>query len=76
MKGDINRLVGKDVEVIAHGFIYRGILIEIGIEEIHLKSKMGWITISTQDITDIRDPSEARKGPEKIIDKEYFDMEV
>jgi hypothetical protein len=55
MKGDVRYLVGKDVEVVAHGIVYRGRLIEIGIEEVFLKGETGWITLMTADVGDIRE---------------------
>jgi len=55
MKGEIKYLIGKDVEVLAHGIIYRGRLIEIGMEEVYLKGDTGWITLMTSDIEDIRE---------------------
>lgn len=54
MKGEIGYLLGKDVEVAAHGIVYRGRLIEIGMEEVYLKGDTGWITLMTADIDDIR----------------------
>jgi hypothetical protein len=55
MKGEVGYLVGKNVEVVANGIIYRGRLIEIGMEEVYLKGVTGWITLMTHDIDDIRE---------------------
>ena len=55
MKGEIKYLIGKDVEVVANRTIYRGRLIEIGMEEVYLKGLTGWITLMTKDIDDIRE---------------------
>jgi hypothetical protein len=55
MKGDIKYLIGKDVQVAAHGIIYRGRLIEVGMEEVYLKGDTGWITIMTTDVDSIRE---------------------
>ena len=55
MKGEIKYLVGKDVEVVANGIIYRGRLIEVGMEEVYLKGDTGWITLMTADVDDIRE---------------------
>lgn len=74
MKGDINRLLKKEVEIVAHGFIYRGILIEVGIEDVYLKTETGWITISNNDVTEIREPSEGSKGSHKFVDKDFFNL--
>jgi len=55
MKGDIKYLIGKDVHVAANGIIYRGRLIEVGMEEVYLKGDTGWITIMTTDVDNIRE---------------------
>ncbi len=49
----IHQLIGKEVEVEAHGIIYRGVLIEVGEENVYLKAESGWITIPTGDVTDM-----------------------
>lgn len=61
MKGEIGYLVGKDVEVSAHGIVYRGRLIEIGMEEVYLKGVTGWITIMTGDIDEIREQNRPKR---------------
>lgn len=54
MKGEIRYLIGKDVEVVANGIVYRGRLIEVGSQEVYLKGDSGWITLMTADIDEIR----------------------
>ncbi len=61
MKGEIRYLIGKDVEVVANGIVYRGRLIELGMEEVYLKADAGWITLMTGDIEEIRE----KKTPKK-----------
>jgi hypothetical protein len=75
MKGDINSLVGKEVEVIVHGIIYRGKLIELGEEELFLKCETGWVTIMTPDVSEIREPDKTDKRERKFIDKDFFTRE-
>lgn len=55
MKGDVRYLIGKNVEVVAHGIVYRGRLVEIGMEEVFLKGETGWITLMTSDVENIRE---------------------
>lgn len=55
MKGELKYLLGRNVEVVAHGIIYRGRLIEVGMEEVYLKGDAGWITLMTADVDDIRE---------------------
>lgn len=61
MKGEIRELLGKNVEVIANGIIYRGRLIEVGMEEVYLKGDAGWITLMTADVDDIREGKTQKK---------------
>ncbi len=62
MKGEIKYLIGKEVEVVANGIVYRGRLIEVGIEEVYLKGDTGWITLMTADIDDIRKAGAAKRS--------------
>ena len=75
MKGDINRLVGKEVEVLVRGIVYRGKLVELGEEELFLKGVTGWITIMTSDVSEIREPDTSDKSKRKFIDKDFFTRE-
>lgn len=50
----MQELTGKKVEVKADGIIYRGILKEIGEEELHLESESGWIVIPMEKVVDIK----------------------
>ena len=64
MKGEIKYLIGKKVEVVANGVIYRGRLVEIGMEEVYLRADSGWITLMTEDVDDIRPAVSPRKREE------------
>jgi hypothetical protein len=55
MKGDLGSLVGKEVEVMANGTFYRGRLIEVGIEEVYLKTETRWITLMTASVSEIHE---------------------
>jgi len=57
MKGDLGSLVGKEVEVLANSTVYRGRLIEVGLEEVYLKAETRWITIMTSAVDEIREAS-------------------
>jgi hypothetical protein len=48
-------LVGKMVIVETHETTYAGKLVEIGEEEVHLESEMGWVVIPVDRITSIRE---------------------
>jgi len=53
MKGDLGSLVGKEVEIRANNTVYRGKLIEVGIEEVYLKTETRWITLMTSAVNEI-----------------------
>lgn len=51
---DIRDMIGKDVEVMANGVQYRGILIEVSDAEVHLKTSMQWLALPVPGISSIR----------------------
>jgi len=55
MKGDLGSLVGKEVEILANNTVYRGKLIEVGIEQVYLKAETRWITLMTSAVNEIRE---------------------
>ena len=48
-------LIGKIVVVETADTIYTGKLIEIGEEEVHLESELGWLVIQVDRISSIRE---------------------
>ena len=44
-------LMGKEVEIQANGITYRGKLVQVDENEVHLQTTMGWIVIQTGQIT-------------------------
>jgi hypothetical protein len=51
-------LIGKTVVVETHETTYTGKLVEIGEEEVHLESEIGWIVIPVDRIASIREQEE------------------
>jgi hypothetical protein len=51
---DIQDMIGKEVEVIANGMKYVGVLIEVSDAEVHLKGPFQWITLATTSIGEMR----------------------
>ncbi len=51
---DIQAMIGKEVEVLANGMTYRGVLIEVSETEVHLKSTMQWMSLPTSGISSIK----------------------
>lgn len=58
---DIAGLIGKEVEIISQGMMYRGTLVEVSETEVFIKGQMGWIQLSVEGVTDIR-PAGRDKG--------------
>ncbi len=51
---DIQSMIGKEVEVIANGTRYVGVLIEVSDAEVHLKGSMQWISLPASSVTQIK----------------------
>ncbi len=47
---DIQSMIGKEVEVIANGMKYAGVLIEVSDVEVHLKSSTQWIALPVSSV--------------------------
>ena len=51
---DIQSMIGKEVEVIANGLSYMGILIEVSDTEVHLKGLMQWIALPASSVSVVK----------------------
>ena len=51
----MHNLIGKTVVVETFETTYTGTLIEVGDQEVHLQSDMGWIVVPVERITDIHE---------------------
>jgi len=67
---DIQSMIGKEVEVIANGMKYTGVLVEVSDTEVHLKSSMQWISLPATSIGAIR-PKDAPPGT--LRESDYTD---
>ena len=52
-EGAMIELIDKEVEVKTPDIIYRGVLVEIGVNDVHLKSESGWIVVPMDKIIGI-----------------------
>jgi len=50
---DIQSMIGKEVEVIANGMKYAGVLIEVSDVEVHLKGSFQWISLPVSSVSEI-----------------------
>jgi hypothetical protein len=62
---DIQSMIGKEVEVIAGGMTYRGVLIEVSDAEVHLKSSMQWIALPVSSVSAIKLAGEMTRESER-----------
>jgi hypothetical protein len=51
---DIQSMVGKEVEVLANGMTYTGMLIEVTDEEVQLKGPLQWISLPVSLVSEVR----------------------
>jgi hypothetical protein len=50
---DIQSMIGKEVEVLANGMRYTGVLIEVSDTEVHLKGSFQWIALPISSVSEI-----------------------
>jgi len=63
---DIRSMIGKEVEVLANGVLYRGVLQEVTDAEVYLKTSMQWMALPVSTVNTIR-PAGA---PEREAERE------
>ena len=51
---DIQEMIGKEVEVIASGVNYSGVLVEVSDVEVHLKTSMQWLSLPASSVSVVR----------------------
>jgi len=51
---DIQAMLGKEVEVVANGMRYSGILIEVSDEEVSLKNPNQWLSLPVSSVNSIK----------------------
>jgi hypothetical protein len=51
---DIMEMIGKEVEVIANGTSYRGTLVEVSDTEVHIKSRLQYVSLPVSSVTEVR----------------------
>lgn len=50
---DIQSMIGKEVEVIANGLKYSGVLMSVSDTEVYLKGSLQWFFIPTETVNTI-----------------------
>jgi hypothetical protein len=67
---DIQSMIGKEVEVIANGMKYAGVLIEVSDAEVHLKGPFQWIALPASSVSEIKLKEPAGRGSESSSEGE------
>ena len=65
---DIQSMIGKEVEVIANGTKYSGVLIEVSDVEVHLKGSMQWISLPVSSVSEMKLKGNETRGLERSGD--------
>lgn len=66
---DIQSMIGKEVEVIANGMKYTGVLVEVSDAEVNLKGSFQWITLPVSSVSGIKLKGPANRGPEPAAEE-------
>ncbi len=51
---DIQNMLNKEVEVIANGVSYTGVLMEVSETEVHLKTTLQWVSLPAASVSQIK----------------------
>ncbi len=65
---DIQSMIGKEVEVMANGTHYAGILIEVSDTEVHLKSLLQWISLPASAVSEVKLKGSETRSLERVSD--------
>jgi len=58
---DIRSMIGKEVEVIANGMRYKGVLIEVSDMDVHIKTANQWVALPVSSVSDVRPADSVRR---------------
>jgi hypothetical protein len=62
---DIQSMLGKEVEVIANGTTYRGVLIEVSDADVHIRTSMQWVSLPISFVSSVKLAGEAKREAER-----------
>lgn len=65
---DIQSMIGKEVEVIANGMRYTGVLVEVSDVEVHIKGPMQWIALPVSTVSEVKLKAGATPRPDRFND--------
>ncbi len=62
---DIQSMIGKEVEVIASGTTYRGVLIEVSDVDVHIRTSMQWVSLPVSTVSEVRLAGDKKREVER-----------
>ena len=62
---NIQDLIGKEVEVMANGMKYAGILIEVSDTEVHIRTPLQWVALPAESVSAIKLRGAVEREPER-----------
>jgi len=65
---DIQSMIGKEVEVMANGMKYVGVLIEVSDVEVHLKGPYQWIALPVSSVSEIKPKGSETRSLDRFSD--------
>jgi hypothetical protein len=65
---DIRSMIGKEVEVMANGVKYEGVLIEVSDVEVHIKGPFQWIALPVASVSEIKPKGSEARSLERYSD--------
>jgi len=65
---DIQSMIGKEVEVIANGMRYEGILIEVSDSEVHLKGSFQYVSLPVSTVSEVKLKGSESRSLERFSD--------
>jgi hypothetical protein len=51
---ELYTMIGKEVEVVANGMVYKGVLIEVSDSEVHIKGQLQWMSLPVSSVSRIK----------------------
>ena len=73
---DIQKLIGKEVEAVANGIQYYGVLIEVSEDEVYLKTPLQWVVLPANDVSLIKLKGAVDMEPERVGQEEFSPEEI
>jgi hypothetical protein len=69
------QLMGRPVEMIANGILYKGTFVEMTDEDVKLRGPTGWIIIPTAKVSSVKEAGVKPPFPrqEKSVDSSFYD---